>query len=296
MRRGAPNLEGSGTNPPKRDHEGGNRARPPVNLPPREGRCPPTTGASQAARNRPFWASALPELARHVVRTMAWSTLLAGCSAGTVLLAVLAHFARTSHAPLDDGALRLTFIPAIAALAFVVRAPFRAVAQSTPVPAWVMPAGQVLLAVPVLAATCWVQLRLVSATIPAGATRLPATYPLIAQLVGWCALVVAAAACCERSRYADVGGAIAVAFSPAVVAVAWYTPELRNFVVNPPATPGTATTAWGLIAVGLITTAWAAARDSWPRYSRRARWASLLLWGTASVAGARADQRSRADK
>jgi hypothetical protein len=51
-------------------------------------------------------------------------------------------------------------------------------------------------AAPVLAITCWVQLRIMAHTIPAHAvSHLPAVFPVIAQLTGWCAVTVAAAAC-----------------------------------------------------------------------------------------------------
>ena len=87
------------------------------------------------------------------------------------------------------------------------------------------PAGHVLLAAPVLAVTCWAQLRIMAHTIPPHALgHPPAVYPLIAQLTGWCAVTVAAAACVDRSRYADLGGAIAAPVSFAAIALAWYAP------------------------------------------------------------------------
>jgi hypothetical protein len=102
-----------------------------------------------ATRPSRFWPRALPVLARHVARTMPWATLIAGCLAGTALLAVLAYVAGHSHQALSQGAVRVTFLPAVAALAFVPRDPFRPVAQAAPVPAWLTSAGQILLAVPV---------------------------------------------------------------------------------------------------------------------------------------------------
>ena len=87
------------------------------------------------------------------------------------------------------------------------------------------PADHLLLAVPVLAATCWAQLRLIAQTIPPHILgHPPAVYPLIAQLTGWSAVTVAAAACVGRSRYADLGGAIAVPISFGAIALAWYVP------------------------------------------------------------------------
>ena len=85
---------------------------------------------------------------------MPWVTLITGCLAGTLYLAIMAHVASTSHSPLGQGYVRLAFLPAVAALAFVPRAPFRPLTQTTPVPAWVAPAGHLLLAAPALAVTC----------------------------------------------------------------------------------------------------------------------------------------------
>jgi hypothetical protein len=220
-------------------------------------------------RPRPFWPRALPTLARHVAETMPWVTLLSGCLAGTALLALLAHFADTSHAPLAQNQVRLTFLPAIAALAFVPRAAFRPVSQATPVPAGLAIAGQILMAGPVLALTVWGQLRLMSGTIPAAiAHPSPAIYPLIAQLAGWCALTVAAAACCDRSRYASLGGAVAAPVSLATIALAWYTPHIRNLLDTPPATSHAVTIAWYIATAGALALTGAATRDSWRRYGR----------------------------
>jgi hypothetical protein len=125
------------------------------------------------------------------------------------------------------------------------------VTQTTPVSAWLTTAGQTVLAVPVLALT------LLGAAAPHGRHRTdrhpgppPAVYPLIAQLTGWCALTVAAAACCGRTRYADLGGADAVPVSLASIELAWYTPGVRNLLVTPPTGPLGATVAWLTVAAG----------------------------------------------
>ena len=238
---------------------------------------PPTEGtrpalgqhAGQARRSRLSWLRALPLLARPITRTMPWATLITGGLAGTVFLAVMAHVAGTPHWPLDQGAVRLAFLPAIAALAFVLRAPFRPLTQATPVPAWVAPAGHILLAVPVLVVTCWAQLRIMAHTTPPHALgRPPAVYPVIAQLTGWCAVTVAAAACADRSRYADLGGAIAAPVSFAAIALAWYSPVTSRFLVEPPATAHTVTIAWYAIATAALALTCAAMRDRWHRYTR----------------------------
>ncbi len=238
---------------------------------PHSGGAPPALSqpVRHARRPRLSWLRALPLLARPITRTMPWVTLITGCLAGTVFLAVMAHVAGISHRPLDQGAVRLAFLPAIAALAFVLRAPFRPLTQATPVPAWVAPAGHILLAVPVLAVTCWAQLRIMAHTIPPHTLgRPPAIYPVIAQLTGWYAVTAAAAACADRSRYADLGGAIAAPVSSAAIALAWYSPVTSRFLIEPPATAHTVTIAWYAIATAALALTCAAMRDHWHRYTR----------------------------
>ncbi len=207
----------------------------------------------------------LPVLARHAAAATPWATLLAGCLAGTALLALLAYVARHSHQPLSQNVIRLTFLPAVAALAFVPRDPLRPLTQAAPAPGWLTSAAQTLLAVPVLAATCWAQLLLMDHTA-APLTPRPAIYPLLAQLTGWCVVAVAAAACCDRSRYADLGGAVAAPVSLAVIALAWYGPRIDRLLVSPPATAHAVTIAWYTIATAALVLTSAAMRDRWHRY------------------------------
>ena len=230
-----------------------------------------TTGQPMRGTRRPrlSWLRALPLLVRHITRTMPWTTLLTGCLAGIAVLAAVAHVADTSHRPFSQAAVRLAFLPAVAALAFVPRAWFRPVSQATPVPAWTGPAGQLLLAAPVLAATCWIQLRITARTIPPHLPgHPPAVYPLIAQLTGWCLLAVAVAACVDRSSFADLGGAIAAPVSLTVIAFAWYTPAISRILTEPPATAHGMTIAWYAIATAALALTCAATRDHWHRYAR----------------------------
>jgi hypothetical protein len=231
--------------------------------------APPTPGQSSPPAQRfRSWLPALPLLPRHTTRTMPWATLLAGCLAGTGILAALATFGGAAQ-PLGSGTVRLTFLPAVAALAFVPRDAFRALTQTTPVPGWAAPVGQILLAVPILALTCWAQLRIASSTIPPGASiHGPAVYPLIAQLTGWCAVTVAAAACTDRSRYADLGGAVAAPASLAAIAFLWYLPITSRFVAEPAATADSVTITWYAIAAGALALTCVAIRDQWHRYTR----------------------------
>jgi hypothetical protein len=226
---------------------------------------------STTKRARGFWPRAVPVFARHIFRTTPWVTLIAGCASGTVILALLAHV--TNHSPISQGTVRVTFLPAVATLAFVAHVQFRPVMQTTPVPTWIAAAGQTLLALPVLALTCWVQLRLMTSTYPpASAGHLPAVYPLLAQLTGWSALTVALAAGCERTRYAALSGAIAVPVSFAIIAVTTYTPGFERHLFTPPASPHAAAIASCAIAAAGLALTCLAIRDQWQRYTRRLHW------------------------
>jgi hypothetical protein len=228
----------------------------------------PRPDASTDRRPRQFWIRAVPILARHVIRTMPWVTLFAGCASGTVVLALMAHFA--GHTPLTQNTVRVTLLPALAALAFVPHVHFRPVIQTMPVPTWIAPAGQTLLALPFLALTCWLQLHLMTSTVPADYVgHLPAVYPLLAQLTGWSLLAVAIAASCERSRYAALSGAIAAPVTFVVIAVAWFTPALKRHLATPPATLHAAAIAWYAIAAAALAVTCIAIRDQWHRYTRR---------------------------
>jgi hypothetical protein len=240
------------------------------NIPNTDG-APPAPGqpVRPAQRSRLLWLRALPLLARPIIRTMPWAPVLTGCLAGTVFLVVLAHVAGTSHAPPGPGTVRLAFLPVVAALAFVPRAPFRLLTQTTPVPGWVTPAGHLALTAPILAVTCWAQLRIIAHTLPPYTLdHLPAVYPLIAQLTGWSAVTVVAAACVERSRYADLGGAIAAPISLGAIAIAWYAPVTARRLVEPLATAHGVTIAWYAIATAALALTCVAMRDQWHRYAR----------------------------
>jgi hypothetical protein len=225
---------------------------------------------SRPARGRLGWLGSLPLLARPITRTMPWVTLIVGCLAGVTYLAILARAADSAHWSLSQGYVRFAFVPAIAALAFVVRTPLRPLAETTPVPVWVAPAGYLLLAAPVLAVTCWADLRIVAATAAHHAGH-AALYPLIAQLTGWCMVTVAIAAWADRSRYVDLAGVIAVFVTVAAVAAVWYLPVTARYLVDPPASQDHVTIAWYAIATGGLALTCMAMRDHWHRYAHRFR-------------------------
>ena len=236
--------------------------------------APRTPGrpARLARRWRPSWLRALPLLARYITRTMPWATLITSCLAGLAAFTILVRVARHDQATfwLDQGTIRLSLLPAAAALAFVPYVPFRPLTRTTPVPAWVTPAGHLLLAAPFLAITFWAQLRIMAPAIPPHAPQDPHEpfYALIAQLIGWSAIIVAAATSTARSRFADLGGAIAAPIGLAVIALAWYTPLTAKFLVKPPAIPHSIAIGWYVIAAAALILTCAAMRDHWHRYTR----------------------------
>jgi hypothetical protein len=123
-----------------------------------------------------------------------------------------------------------------------------------------------------LALTCWVQLLVMAHTYPSpGRHHLASIYPLIAQLTGWSALAVAMAACCDRSRYYDLAGAIAAPVTLAAIAFAWFAPGVKNLLATHPAAPRNATIAWYSIAAASLAITAAAMSDTWRRYTRN-RW------------------------
>lgn len=158
----------------------------------------------------------------------------------------------------------------MAALAFVSHVRFRPVIHTTPLPSWIAPVGHTLLSLPVVGLTCRMQLGLMASTVHAAYGRhLPAVYPLLAQLTGWCAFTMAVAACCERTRYAVLSGAIAVPVSFAAIAIATYTPAIKRVLATPPATPHAVTVGWYTITSAALVLTGLAIRDQWQRYTRR---------------------------
>jgi len=231
----------------------------------------PSQRTLRARRPGYFFPRALVLLIRPTVLTTPWVTLISGCLVGTAILAAFAYVAHKYHAPLGQTTVRFTFLMPSATMAFVPATLFRPLTHTTPVPAWLTSAIQTLLAFAVLAVTCWAQLSLMAYTFPIHATE-GAIYTLIAVLTAWSMIFLAVAACCDRSRFADVGGAMAVPISLAIIAFAWFTPAVKDlFVVGagrPLATPRAATIAWYIVAAAALALAYAAMRDRWPRYTR----------------------------
>jgi len=80
-------------------------------------------------------------------------------------------------------------------------------------------------------------------------------------------VAVAVAACVDCSRYADLGGAIAVPISLGAISLAWYVRVTSRVLVEPLAAAHGVTIAWYVIASAASALTCAAMRDQWHRYS-----------------------------
>jgi hypothetical protein len=154
-------------------------------------------------------------LSRHVARTVPWGTLAAGLIAGLGFSLVIRRFAgpATPQAELIT-AVRLAFLPPLVSLGFVLHDPHRQLAAALPKPAWLTSAARLCLALPVTAASCWLQLWLV-----AGGSQQRPLLPLATEFAACCAVMLAVAAAVERGRWHDLGGGAAVPVALAVLAV-----------------------------------------------------------------------------
>jgi hypothetical protein len=214
------------------------------------GSAPMTAGAPLARILR----TALP----HLAATMPWGTLLGGCVIGLAISVVGYRFA----GPASDSAgvtavVRAAFVPLVLVAAFLAADPHRPLVAALPAPAWLTAATHTALALPVLAGTAALQLHLAAAELAAGRryTGVPAHLPrslLSAELAAAVAIALAAASVVARTRWHELGGAIAAPVSLAVIAAtqaAWAGVTWRGLLVG---------------ALAVVAAAWAQ-RDPWLR-------------------------------
>jgi hypothetical protein len=213
-----------------------------------------TAGAPRTRAPRVLRA-ALP----HLAATMPWGTLLGGCAIGLAISVVGYRFAGAASDSAGVAAVvRAAFVPLVLVAAFLAADPHRPLVAALPAPAWLTAATHTALALPVLAGTAALQLRLAAAELAAGQlyTGVPAHLPwlmLSAELAAAAAIALAAAGVVARTRWRELGGAIAAPVSLAVIA----------------ATQATwADVTWRILLVGALavaTAAWAQ-RDPWLRW------------------------------
>lgn len=148
--------------------------------------------------------------------------LLAGCAVG-LCISLAAHL--LGHPFQQPASITLTvraaFVPVVADVAFLASGPHRALAASLPAPTWLITAAHLLIALPLLVLTAWIQLSLGAADLSAalrfqGAAAAPLPWTALgSELAAWLAVALAAAALVARTRWSDLGGAIA---APAALA------------------------------------------------------------------------------
>ncbi|HUB41462.1 MAG TPA: hypothetical protein VMA72_21680 [Streptosporangiaceae bacterium] len=152
-------------------------------------------------------------LAWHVAGMVSWGPLLAGCLTGIGVTIALRIFAGPIETPVDLGAgVRASFAPVVAGLAFLLHDPHRQLTGALPARAWLTPAIRVALALPVLALSGIIQLRVAAHALAVdlhAAGQPAAGLPWVAltgELTAWCALALALAAGLERTRWRELTG------------------------------------------------------------------------------------------
>jgi hypothetical protein len=216
-------------------------------------------------------------LAGHLALGTPWVPLLAGCCAGTGLSLAMDFTARTQDPRLVATLVRASFVPVLAGLAFVLQDRHWLLSASLPVPGWIATAMRAGLVLPFLAVTCWLQLSLADRTlakIRAGGT-LPAL-AIGAEFAGACAITLAAAAVVQRSRWHDLGGALALPLAFIVLAALAFGPlrplptQIMTTGTWPQGWVRTTVLAAVLAVVAAAATAWSG-RDRWRRLGPVAR-------------------------
>jgi len=194
----------------------------------------------------------------HLAATMPTGTLLGGCAIGLAISVVGYRLAGPGSDSVGVTTLvRAAFVPLVLVAAFLAADPHRRLVAALPAPAWLTAVTHTALALPVLAGTAALQLRLAAAELAAAQryTRVPAHLPwpaLSGELAAAAAIALATASIVARTRWHELGGAIAAPVSLAVIAAtqaAW------------------ADVSWRLLLVGALavaTAAWAQ-RDPWLR-------------------------------
>jgi hypothetical protein len=216
--------------------------------------------------------------ARHLIPTMPWGTLLAGCAGGLAISVAAYQFAEPFRQPADITlTVRAAFVPLVAAVAFLLADPHRNLTASLPAPAWLTSAARLVLALPLLGLTAWLQFELAAAELGIdvrsqhlSAAQLPWA-AVCAELLAWSAIALTAAALAARTRWHDLGGAIGAPAALAFIGLLAFTP-LHLFPTAftgliPPQRSVWVHAEWNWWVIGLIAgliACWAS-RDPWLR-------------------------------
>jgi hypothetical protein len=203
---------------------------------------------------------------------------VAGCAAGlgiSVAARLLAHpLQQSASIPLT---IRAAFIPVIAAIAFLASDPHQNLTAALPAPAWLTTAMRLVMALPLLGLVAWAQLDLAATEFSIGlrdqglaAPHLP-WLSFAAELTAWSAITLAAAALIARTRWNDLGGAIAAPAAIAFIALLAVTPLHLFPATISPLTPKLHSAWqqaewkwWALALIAALITCWVS-RDPWLR-------------------------------
>lgn len=215
----------------------------------------------------------------HLARTIPWGALVAGCGVGLGISLAAYGLAHPFQEPVNVILItvRAGFVPLAAAVAFVATDPYRNLTPALPAPAWLSTAAHVVIALPALALTACVQFVLAAAQLKIDlrsqglATEHLPWAALSGELTAWSAITLAAAAVVARTRWNDLGGAIAAPAALAFVAFLAVMP-LHLFPASLTGSTSSVRAAWlrsgwswwalGLLAT--VVTCWAS-RDPWSR-------------------------------
>jgi hypothetical protein len=203
--------------------------------------------------------------------------LLASCATGLgVSLAAHQFAAPFQPQPSVLLTIRAAFVPVAAGAAFLAANPHRNLTTSLPAPTWVTTAAHLVMALPLISLTGFIQLQLAAAELrgggrAAGGTPALPWAALATELVAWLAFSLAVAALVARTRWNDLGGALAAPAALGCIALLAVSP-LRLF---PAAFTGLtpaqhsawlhAEWAWWALGQAAALTACWASRDPWHR-------------------------------
>lgn len=197
---------------------------------------------------------------RYLAMTMPWAVLLAGCAAGLGLALAAHQFASParSTAGVTLG-LRAGFVPVAVTVAFLAADPQRNLTATLPAPAWLSTVVHLAIALPLVGLTGYLQLELAAVPgPPPGPGPAAATLPwpgLLAEFAAWSACAVAVAAGVTRTRWRDLGGALA---GPAALGL---------IALLAVASPGPAWSWWAVGGAAALIAGWES-RDPWLRFRR----------------------------
>ena len=219
----------------------------------------------------------------HLARTMPWGALAAGCGVGLAISLASYWLAHPFQEPVNLTLLtiRAEFVPPTAAVAFIVTDPCRRLTPALPAPIWLSTATHLIIAAPLLSLTAYAQVRLAAAQLNIDSLSQGQPVPrlpwasLSAEFAAWLAITLAVAAFVARTRWNDLGGAIAAPATLGVLALLAATPLhlLPASLIGPTASVRAAWfhSDWSWCTLGGLATfiaCWAS-RDPWSRLRRR---------------------------